>query len=84
MLFETLHKIHERPLSERRRIAFWLAFLLTLLIAVVWGLTILIRTSGKPADVQAIKAPSPFENLWEGLGEGFASFKKYFPKEVVK
>ena len=81
MLFETIHKVQERPLPERRRIAFWTAFLLTLFIVLIWGLTLLIRSSQSSPDTQKQEAPSPFENMWDGVREGFESFKEYLPKE---
>lgn len=79
MLFETIKKVHERPLPERRRLAFWVSLFLTLCIAVVWVLT-LILSSSAPSETPDTAPPSPFENVWEGISEGFGSFKKHLPE----
>ena len=79
MLFETIKKVHERPLPERRRVAFWVALFLTLCIAVIWVLTLVLSSSTAPKTSDTTP-PSPFENVWEGISEGFDSIKKYLPE----
>lgn len=82
MLFETIKKIHERPLPDRRRIAFWWAFSITCFIALVWLVTLLLSSPDQTAPSNA--PVSPFESVWGGVSEGFNSFKKFLPEDAPK
>lgn len=84
MLFELIHKIHERPLHERRRIAFWSALVITLCIVAVWGITLLIRSANTEESPASTKPISPFESVWGNFQEGFDAFKQYLPGESTE
>ncbi len=82
MLFNLILKLQQKPLPERRRIAVWLAFALTLLIAGIWLLTALLTSSSVSSNVQKTpKAPSPLETFWGGLKDSFSGVQKYLPTE---
>ncbi|MEK7606140.1 MAG: hypothetical protein AAB458_00895 [Patescibacteria group bacterium] len=79
MLFQTLRKIHERPLHERRRIAFLTALSLTFFVALLWFVTLAVRSDREPTQPTQPTTQSPFESLRKGFGEGFEALKNLFP-----
>lgn len=77
MLFQIIRNIQNRPLPERRRLAFWIALLLTVVVAFLWVVTLLLADA-PPAVTDA--TPGPFGALYENLSEGFTAAKDAIKK----
>ncbi len=75
-MFQLIAKLRQRPLADRRRIAFVVALSITILIAIMWivwlsvgGIT--VRT-GREKPVGG----TPAESLWTPLKSAFIDFTK--------
>lgn len=73
-----IERIQQKPLPVRRRITFWTAFFVTLLIALVW-LTTTVLTAGTPKTSPTAQAPGPLSTLFENVGDGLSALKNSLP-----
>lgn len=76
-MFRLIATIQQKPLHERRRFAFWAAFSVTALIALVWVVTLLMTGSGAAAETAAAK--TPFSAFFDSISEGFSVLRDALP-----
>jgi len=77
-MFGLIEHIQQKPISERRRIAFWTALFATLVIAALWLITTVL-TAGTPETSPTAKAPGPLSTLFDGVADGLSSLKNSLP-----
>lgn len=75
-MFTFLRKIQQRPERERRSIALWTAFWVTLLIFILWAIAFLTNMDrfAPPADTTISEDVSPINNSTELLSKIWNSF----------
>ncbi len=84
-LLETITRLQQKSLAERRRVALGISFIATFLIAIIWGSITVVELSGEGSDglLFAVEergletGTSPFETLsavWGGFGSSFSDF----------
>ena len=74
-MLDLIIRLRARPLAYRRRVAFWSTVAITVVIALVWALSLSVRFGDVSGDQKAAQAPSPFETFVNQIGAGVASLK---------
>jgi len=89
-MFDKIEKLRKRGYGERKRITLLLSASFTLIVAFVWGTTILPKTivlEGETNKKQSAEVISPFESLSEDFGVILGDLKsgiRDFSKEIKK